>query len=104
MPTILVLHNDIAPEAPAIVPVSFTKVVEDCFFEILNSPLKVEKFQRLLTEILQQDPRPAYQDVDINKLYRMTIKGIDIGWRCERLDYKRYGIQVCSVKIKQGAD
>lgn len=41
-----------------------------------------DELLQLITEVLQQDPRPAYQDIDPQRYYKMNLKGFDIEWRC----------------------
>lgn len=38
--------------------------------------------QGLLTEVLQQDPRPAYQPVDGDRLYKMALWDMEVTWCC----------------------
>lgn len=79
---VLDASNTIAPAPPALLPVIFLETLLDSF-----DNLKVDKnikntdgFKKLICEVLQQDPRPAYQEIDSKRIYSMYLYDFDIKW------------------------
>lgn len=65
---------DIAPEACAVI---FHEAAEKvCQQDVENN------LRQLIVEVLQQDPRPAYQGIDPTHSYKMKLFDKDIEWRC----------------------
>lgn len=68
--------NRFAEAAPVLVPVSFTPdATRQC--AIHPNP----KLADLIRQILQQDPRPQYQQPDPTRLYGMKLLDLDVQWR-----------------------
>lgn len=71
--------NGFAAEAPPQMPVRFSATARDFCTDYLRS--KGLDLQSLLTQILQQDPRPSYQALDPDRVYGMRLLDLDIRWR-----------------------
>ncbi|MGH1440437.1 MAG: tRNA (N6-threonylcarbamoyladenosine(37)-N6)-methyltransferase TrmO [Cellvibrionaceae bacterium] len=62
------------------------------------------ELSQLITEVLQQDPRPAYQNIDPNRYYKMKLMGFDIEWRCVlKLEKKMIEVVKIENTNKKGA-
>jgi tRNA-Thr(GGU) m(6)t(6)A37 methyltransferase TsaA len=78
-----------ANEAPAVLQtVSFTALaLQQCQYKQVQWGVDI---QRLITQILQQDPRPSYQQTTIApRVYAMRLYDFDLKW-----EYNATGIQV----------
>jgi len=76
-------------------------LVEVIFSDVAENSLRQEKYihlnlKQLIVEVLQQDPRPAYQN-DYNRMYKMSLFKVDIEWLC-RTEGEKNIIEVCQVK------
>lgn len=73
--------NQIAPQAPAIYPVHFSEAAANyCSVYDEAKSGRADVLMTLVTEVLQQDPRPQYQAVDENRLYGMRLFDLNIRW------------------------
>jgi tRNA-Thr(GGU) m(6)t(6)A37 methyltransferase TsaA len=75
--------NRIAPAAPALHSVTFSdEALEFCVAYdqcgVSDSSLEV-----LVREVLQQDPRPQYQQVNPKRVYGMHLLDMDVRWCCQ---------------------
>jgi len=70
-------NNTLASLSPVI-----CSVVFDSKAEAFCRQYKDKELSRLIIDVLQQDPRPAYQDIDPNRYYKMRLKEVDVEWRC----------------------
>lgn len=86
--------NSLAGFSPIICPVIFNEKTKQFFDEYS----KREDVRMLLIDVLQQDPRPAYQLVDQKKIYRMKLVDLDIEWRCCLVDRNKV-IEVINIDI-----
>ena len=74
--------NRIAPEAPDIHPVRFSEAaLSYCSTYDEARGESPGSLMTLVTEILQQDPRPQYQALDENRLYGMRLFDLNVRWR-----------------------
>ncbi len=74
--------NTVAGQAPLLLDVVFSTQPDDfCKNYNANKELKL-----LLTEVLQQDPRPAYQKADEGRVYKMRLLDIDVEWCCRMMN------------------
>jgi tRNA-Thr(GGU) m(6)t(6)A37 methyltransferase TsaA len=91
--TIVTAKNKIADSPPKHMTVEFSQTAIIFFKEnASNSNLK-----QLITEVLQQDPRPAYKDNDDNKIYKMSLYHFDIAWKIKHKD-SQYVIEVVNIQ------
>ncbi len=74
--------NAIAGQPPLLLDVTFSAQA-DSFCEGYSEN---EKLRQLLTEVLRQDPRPAYQKNDESRTYKMRILDVDVDWRCRMIN------------------
>jgi tRNA (adenine37-N6)-methyltransferase len=89
-------HYSFAPDAPPIVPVEL-KQDELRLCEAYQQKTGIN-LAELIRQILQQDPRPAYQKADENRIYGMKLLDVDLHWRY-KLCEDRYQIQVCAIEL-----
>lgn len=79
--------NRFADAAPLWVPVSFSPdAARQC------AALSHPQLDELIRQILQQDPRPQYQQPDPERLYGMKLLDLDLRWR-----YRETGIEVVDI-------
>ena len=79
--------NHIAPKAPAIHPVRFSQAAASfCSTYDETKGGAAGALRTLVTEILQQDPRPQYQAIDESRLYGMRLFDLNIQWRYFYMD------------------
>ena len=80
-----------APEAPAVLfEVTFSDIaLQQCqLFETQHNRMHTDyplKLQKLITQILQLDPRPSYQQQQVSeRIYAMRLYNFDLKWKyCE---------------------
>ncbi len=72
-------ENQFAGEPPAWIEVTFSSDAEAACRD-LSGKLD-QDLETLITQILQQDPRPQYQQPDPERRYGMELMGLEIGWR-----------------------
>ncbi len=76
--------NYFAGAAPPVVVVEFKdEILEFCVDYQQKTLVDVEN---LIRQVLQQDPRPAYQQPDSERLYGMKLLDLDIGWSYKSRD------------------
>ncbi len=70
--------NPIAAEAPSLIKVEFPEVSREFCreYQLLTGVMLLE----LIEQILQQDPKPAYQQPDAERIYGMKLLDLDIRW------------------------
>lgn len=86
--------NEFAPAAPALLPVAFSaSVLEACADYHRRCGLDL---QSLLTQILQQDPRPSYQTLDPERIYGMALLDLDVRW-CYRIEGAQQQVLVTEI-------
>lgn len=68
--------NDLAIESPDLLPVEFSRDVET----FLKTEPDNVNLRKILKEILQLDPRPAYQREELNRIYKMRFSELDVHW------------------------
>jgi tRNA (adenine37-N6)-methyltransferase len=83
-------RNDFADTAPRLIPVTFTPAAASQCAGHRDAQLA-----ELIRQILQQDPRPQYQQPDLRRIYGMQLLDIDVQWR-----YGKTGIEVVGIKPK----
>lgn len=74
--------NRIASAAPPSLSVIFLESAS-LFLDNLSfnkNKYNVADFKQLIIEVLQQDPRPAYHEVDSERIYSMRLYDFDIKW------------------------
>jgi tRNA (adenine37-N6)-methyltransferase len=72
-------HNNFAPNAPEFIKVTINSIATEFCREYKK--LQGVDLATLICQILQQDPRPAYQKPDISRTYGMKLFNLDILWR-----------------------
>jgi tRNA-Thr(GGU) m(6)t(6)A37 methyltransferase TsaA len=74
--------NRMASAAPLGLPVIFLEPASSFLDNLtLDKDKKnTENLRRLIIEVLQQDPRPAYHEVDTMRIYSMLLYNFDIKW------------------------
>ncbi|MBX2809948.1 MAG: tRNA (N6-threonylcarbamoyladenosine(37)-N6)-methyltransferase TrmO [Cellvibrionaceae bacterium] len=75
-----------APAPPSRVPVVFAAPVE----QFCRQYRGVDDLQQLLIDVLQQDPRPAYQAVASQRVYTMALLDMQVSWRCAQAEAGHY--------------
>ena len=91
--SVLEASNGFADDSPGLIPVTFSEEVEQfCQQYSGKEDLKV-----LLTQVLQQDPRPQYQNPDPERRYGMKLLELDIGW-CYQPRESGWQIQVVGIR------
>jgi tRNA (adenine37-N6)-methyltransferase len=70
--------NTLASVPPAYIPVVFT----DNAIGFIENRSDKQYVKQLIEQVLQQDPRPAYQVLDDERVYKMALLTLDIEWRC----------------------
>jgi tRNA-Thr(GGU) m(6)t(6)A37 methyltransferase TsaA len=53
--------------------------------------------EKLVREILQQDPRPQYQQVDPARVYGMRVQDFNVRWRCETNSHGEFSFHVLNI-------
>jgi tRNA-Thr(GGU) m(6)t(6)A37 methyltransferase TsaA len=68
-----------AHSSPALMSVNFSVLAKQ---QILHFSTQYPELQTLITEVLAQDPRPAYRtDSELDKVYAMSLYNLNIQWR-----------------------
>lgn len=86
-------HNDFAAEEPTLIPVSFTSDAKQQAEEAaqrLQQPVVA-----LIQQVLQQDPKPAYQKPDPQREYGCKLWDFDLRWHYPEMD------KICVLKVRQ---
>lgn len=90
-------RNDFAQIIPSIKPIGFSLQAQT--FCIQYAEKKQLDLKRLIIEVLQQDPRPAYHATDVGretgKIYGISLLDCNIRWQCLLEDE---GISVISIE------
>ncbi len=75
-------HGGFADQAPAAdTPVRFA---EDCFQSGYADPLEKQQLYQLITQVLAQDPRPAYiNNADNERVFGMQMLDYEVRWRMQ---------------------
>lgn len=73
-------QNSFAAAPPACLPVRISAQAAD---KIATASATIPDIASLITEILQQDPRPSYQAIDPARRYGMRLYHYDLQWRYE---------------------
>ncbi len=71
--------NDLAASKPEIVPVGFSEQAEGVC-KVYEQEKNI-KLRDLIIQVLQQDPRPQYQQIDPQRSYGMRLYDLDVRWR-----------------------
>jgi len=74
--SVVTARNSFAEHTPQLSPVSFTKNAQDFLSQHSDTNL-----QDLITQVLQQNPQPAYHTVDPQREYKMALFNLTITWR-----------------------
>lgn len=81
--------NPIAPAAPILHPVYFSEAAERFCHTyappVSERPVAPDNLKVLITEILQQDPRPQYQALDTERVYGMKLLNLNLRWQYEHM-------------------
>lgn len=90
--------NHFASTAPNLVQVEFSG---DCagFCDEYRQKNQIA-LESLIRQILQQDPRPQYQQPEPERIYGMKLLDLNVQWRYLTND-SRYQIQVCAIQKTQ---
>lgn len=75
---------DFAATAPALMTVAFTPTTRQFCADYQNT--QGVPLAELVIQILQQDPRPGYQETDTNRLYGMRLLDLELRWRYRLCD------------------
>lgn len=73
--------NHLAPAAPALMPVELSAGILDFCAEYQQQT--GTDLAELIRQILQQDPRPSYQQPEPERIYGMKLLDLDLRWRYE---------------------
>ncbi len=88
--------NEFAPAAPIFIPVTLSQ--EQHVFCTAFQQQTGTNLAELITQILQQDPRPQYQTPTIDKIYGMKLLNLDLRW-CYVAKEGNYHIYVYSIGV-----
>ena len=86
-------ENRFAPSEPSNCQVLFSSQAE----KDLAADKESGNLRSLITEVLRQDPRPAYQDVDTNRVYGTRLAHVNLCWRYQ-VDGDLFHIEVLSLQ------
>lgn len=86
-------HNPVAGSPPPQLPVGFS---EQARLQCQAAEQQHPALGELITQLLQQDPRPQYQAPDPQRHYGMRLWRLDIHWRYRR-EENRWGIEVTAI-------
>jgi tRNA-Thr(GGU) m(6)t(6)A37 methyltransferase TsaA len=86
--------NTFAAEAPSLIAVTINNVQID-FCNTYHDRTGVD-LAELIRQILQQDPRPQYQEPDAERIYGMKLLDVDVRWRYES-NGEKFQIVVCDI-------
>lgn len=92
--------NTMAPESPELLPVIFLESASN-FIDNFKVGKNIEysyNIKNLIIEVLQQDPRPAYQEVDSKRIYSMCLYDFDIKWSYRHDEYNVLRIYVAAIE------
>lgn len=74
--------NAFANQPPQTIPVLVSAEAESSLVQLAQrEPVRYGHLRELLTEVLQQDPRPAYQQPDEHRLYGALLCDVNVRWR-----------------------
>lgn len=90
-------ENRFADEPPALINVEFSPEAETACRGL--GPKLEQELETLIQQILQQDPRPQYQQPDPARRYGMELMGLEIGWRY-LLEKEQHSILVTDISEK----
>lgn len=91
---VLAAENNFAPEPPAPIAVDIPAgLMAFCidYWKRTGTDLA-----GLITQVLQQDPRPPYQQPEPERVYGMKLLDLDVRW-CYRLDESGFRIQLAAL-------
>jgi tRNA-Thr(GGU) m(6)t(6)A37 methyltransferase TsaA len=71
-------HNDWASAAPELVAVQFSA---SAYAQLHELETQYPGLKSLTEQVLAQDPRPSYQDLDTERVYIMRLWDLDVRWR-----------------------
>lgn len=92
---VLAAENTFAPEPPAPIAVDIpADLMAFCIAYWKNTGTDLAG---LLTQVLQQDPRPQYQQPDPERIYGMKLLDLDVRWRYSPVS-PGYSIQVIAIE------
>lgn len=83
-------HYPFAQQAPKHIPVHFCKAAK----ESLENKVKLKN---LISQVLSQDPRPAFHKIDENRVYGAKLEDQNITWTYQLVDGE-YSIEVKTVE------
>lgn len=72
-------RNEWAGAAPELVAVQFSPGADAQLKELLT---QYPGLRALTEQVLAQDPRPSYQDLDSERVYVLRLWDLDVRWRC----------------------
>lgn len=88
--------NDFANAAPELILVEFSRECADfCSEYRLNKNIELEC---LIRQILQQDPRPQYQQPEPERIYGMNLLDLNVQWRYVA-SVEGQHVEVCAIQI-----
>jgi len=74
--------NLFADQPPPLLPVTFSNEAESNLVQLGQQNLSLYgNLRALLVEVLQQDPRPAYQQPDAGRIYGARLCDVNVRWR-----------------------
>lgn len=85
--------NDFADAPPPIIPVAFDPQITNFCSDYHKKTSR--DLTELITQVLQQDPRPQYQSPDPERVYGMMLLDLNVRWRYELT--QPYRIQVVDI-------
>jgi tRNA-Thr(GGU) m(6)t(6)A37 methyltransferase TsaA len=92
-------YNHIAAEPPACHPVVFSSVAQ-AVIDKWKTEKDATDLERLIREILQQDPRPKYQRIDTERIYGMSLYDLNVRWRYVPNEKADFFIEVVEIGNK----
>lgn len=99
---VLAAENSFAPEPPA--PISVDIPAELMAFCIAYWKKTGTDLAGLITQILQQDPRPQYQQPDPERVYGMKLLDLDVRWQYRTNDSHRNILVTALVFVSPAMD
>lgn len=92
--------NRFAEAAPSLIAVCFNSEADIfCTHYTANNNIQLKE---LIRQILQQDPRPQYQEIDTARIYGMQLFDMDIRWHYEtetKTETKKEKHSICVIEI-----
>ncbi|ACE82875.1 tRNA (N6-threonylcarbamoyladenosine(37)-N6)-methyltransferase TrmO [Cellvibrio japonicus] len=89
---VLAAENHVAPEPPAAIPVTIP--AEWMAFCVAYWKTRDIDLAGLITQVLQQDPRPQYQEPEPGRVYGMKLLDLDVRWQYRVDPGNTYSIQL----------